>query len=447
MTRSSFIRLLAAASVFGAVASAPAHAQDTTFVRGITLVGNYDPLRDKVGIVVLPVAGAFGDSVRTIIQRDFDYSDRFTVIPVDSADPSAFRAQGGAGSGVNYPLFTRLQAAAVVQITPVGNGLHVALHDVARARVVNVGDFALPATGLSRDWRMAVHRTSDEIERWVTGQRGIAGTRVAYMRGRSIRIIDSDGADEITVPTEENGGSPAWNPSGTMLAYTTYGVSSSNVGSHVVLIDLSTGRSRTLVPPRRNTLFLTPIFSPDGNSVIYSREGENGSDLFAVGIGGADTPRQLTAGRGTVNTNPTMSPDGRRIAFVSGRLGRPELYIMDADGTNVNVLTDYDFSEKNYRSDPDWSPDGRLVAYQERLNDRFQIRTIPVKGGTPKQLTSEGENEQPSWAPDARHLVLTSTRSGVRQLWVLDTESSRFRQLTNSAGSRLSSWSPRLGQP
>jgi TolB protein len=445
MTRSLSARTLAAMLLSAAI---PVRAQvpDTTFVRGITLVGNYDPLRDKVGIVVLPIAGAFGDSVRTIIQRDFTFSDRFSVIPVDSADPNALRAQGS-GTGVNYPLFARLSASAVVQITPVGNGLHVALHDVARARVVNVGDFALPGGGLSRDWRMAVHRTSDEIERWVTGQRGIAATRIAYMRGQSIRIIDSDGAEEITVPTEENGGSPAWNPSGTMLAYTTYGVSTSNVASHVVLIDLSTGRSRTLVPPGRNSLYLTPIFSPDGNSVIYSREGENGSDLFAVGVNGSEPPHQLTAGRGTVNTNPTMSPDGRRIAFVSGRLGRPELYIMDADGTNLNVLTDYDFSEKNYRSDPDWSPDGRLVAYQERINDRFQIRTIPVKGGTPKQLTSDGVNEQPSWAPDGRHLVLTSTRSGARQLWVLDTESSTIRQLTKSAGSRLSSWSPRLAQP
>ncbi len=447
MTRSHHARFLVAACLFAAAVPTGARAQDTTFVRGITLVGNYDPLRDKIGIVVLPVAGAFGDSVRTIIQRDFDFSDRFTVIPVDVADASALRGQGAVGSGVNYPLFSRLAASAVVQITPVGNGLHVALHDVARARVVNVGDFALSGAGLGRDWRMAVHRTSDEIERWVTGQRGIAATRVAYMRGQSIRIIDSDGADEITVPTEENGGSPAWNPSGTMLAYTTYGVSTSNVGSHVVLIDLGTGRSRTLIPPRRNTLYLTPIFSPDGNSVVYSREGESGSDLFGSGVNDGQPPHQLTAGRGTVNTNPTMSPDGRRIAFVSGRLGRPELYIMDSDGTDLNVLTDYDFSEKNYRSDPDWSPDGRLVAYQERINDRFQIRTIPVKGGTPKQLTSDGENEQPSWAPDARHLVITSTRSGARQLWVLDTESSRFRQLTKSAGSRLSSWSPRLAQP
>jgi TolB protein len=84
------------------------------------------------------------------------------------------------------------------------------------------------------------------------------------------------------------------------------------------------------------------------------------------------------------------------------------------------------------------------VAYQERIDGRFQIRTIPITGGTPKLLTSDGENEQPSWAPDARHLVFTSTRTGVRQLWVLDSESGRLRQLTRSGGSRLAAWSPRL---
>lgn len=444
MTRSSRLALVAVA-LFATV-PVGAGAQDTTF-RGITLVGNYDPLHDKVGIAVLPIAGAFGDSVRTIIQRDLDFSDRFTVIPIDSAaDPAALRGQT-AGKGINYPLFSRLAASAVVQITPVGAGLHVVLHDVARAQVVNVVDVPLAAAALGRDWRLGVHRTSDEIERWITGQRGIAATRIAYMRGPSIRIVDSDGADEITVPTEENGASPAWNPSGTMLVYSTFGVSKTNVASHVVMIDLSTGRSRTIVAPGRNRQFVSPIFSPDGKSVIYAREGENGSDLFAVGLDGGDAPRQLTVGRGTVNTNPTMSPDGRRVVFVSGRLGRPELYIMDADGTDAKLLTEYDFSEKNYRSDPDWSPDGRLIAYQERVNnDRFQIRTIRATGGTPKLLTSEGENEQPSWAPDGRHIVFTSTRSKVRQLWVLDTESNRIRQLTKSAGSRLASWSPRLGE-
>jgi TolB protein len=415
-------------------------AQDTTF-RGVTLGGNYDPLHDKVGIVVLPVTGAFGDSVRAIVQRDLDYSDRFSVITIDDSDPSVLRSASGAG--LDYTIFARLKASAVVQITPVATGLHIAMHDVTKGAVINVGEFALPSNGLGRDWRLAVHRASDEVERWVTGQRGISATRIAYMRGQQIRIVDSDGADEITVPTEENGISPAWSPNGANLVYSTFGPS-----SRVMLMDLATGRSRVIAGPTRNTTFSTPVFMPSGNEIVFARSPESGTDLYATPIAGdGSSARRITVGHGVENSAPTVSPDARRIVYVGNALGRPELYIMDSDGTGSDVLTNYDFSEKNYRSDPDWSPDGRLIAYQEMISGHFQIRTIPARGGTPKLLTSEGENEQPSWAPDSRHLVFTSTRTGVRQLWVLDTETFRFRQLTKSSGSRLAAWSSRIAAP
>jgi TolB protein len=433
-----FRRLAPAAAAVCLSGLSTLSAQDTTF-RGITIGANYDPLRDKIGVVVLPVTGAFGDSVRTIVQRDLDFSDRFTVAPIDTTDPGAFRA--ATGSGLNYALFARLGASAVVQISVVGGGLHVALHDVAKRGIANVGEFSLAASGLSRDWRLGVHRVSDEIERWMTGQRGIAATRVAYMRGNAIRVVDSDGASEITVPTEENGASPAWNPAGTMLTYATFGTA-----SRLFLIDMATGRSRPLIGPTRNVIYVTPEFLPDGNTIVFGRGGENGTDLYLIGTNGGE-PRRVTIGRGAVNSSPAPSPDGRRIAYVNNGAGHPELYITDADGTNADILTNYDFSTNAYRSDPDWSPDGRLVAYQERVNGRFQIQTIKVTGGTPKLLTSDGENEQPSWAPDSRHLVFTSTRTGVRQLWVMDTESGRVRQLTKSPGDRLASWSPRLATP
>lgn len=432
--------LLAAALLATSGLAPAARAQDTT-MKGLKLNGVYDPRRDKVGIVVLPVNGAFGDSVRTIIQRDLDYSDRFTIIPVDSADPSALRAQG-ASAGLNYSLFARMGAAAVVQIVPIPLGLHVALHDVNAGRVINVNEFAIAGTGLSRDWRMGVHRVSDEVERWMTGARGISATRVAYVRGTSMRIVDADGADEITVPTDECSVSPAWNPAATMIVYGTCGAN-----SHIVVVDVATGRARTLIGPTRNTVYGTPIFTPDGNSIMYMRAGDNGSDLFSVSANGGDTPRRITNGQGTDNTSPTPSPNGRKFVFMSGRTGHPELYISDADGANVDLLTNYEYSDKVFRADPDWSPDGRVIAYSERTRDHFQIRTVLATGSAPKYLTSEGENEQPSWAPDSRHIVFTSTRTGVRQLWILDVESSRMRQLTKSAGARLAAWSPRLVTP
>ena len=73
--------------------------------------GAYDPLRDKIGIALLPVGGAYGDSIRAIVTRDMDFSDRFLVINIDSAEPAALRGQGNA-AGLNYPLFSRLNATA-----------------------------------------------------------------------------------------------------------------------------------------------------------------------------------------------------------------------------------------------------------------------------------------------------------------------------------------------
>ena len=116
---------------------------------------------------------------------------------------------------------------------------------------------------------------------------------------------------------------------------------------------------------------------------------------------------------------------------------------MDADGTNAEQLTPFAIGDQYYRASPDWSPDGRAVAFQSLIDNRFQVMTIGLRDRSVRQLTSEGANEDPSWAPDGRHLVFTSNRSGTRELWVLDSESGRARQLTHASG-RLAAWSARL---
>jgi len=154
--------------------------------------------------------------------------------------------------------------------------------------------------------------------------------------------------------------------------------------------------------------------------------------------------RRITVGRGTENTSPSFSPDGRQVAFTSGRSGHPEVYISDVDGTNAELLTPYVYGERSYRASPDWSPDNQAVAFQSEIGGTFQVMTIGLRDRAMKQLTSEGTNEDPSWAPDGRHLVFTSTRTGTRQLFVLDTESGRVRQITRGAPARLAAWSRTL---
>jgi TolB protein len=318
------------------------------------------------------------------------------------------------------------------------------LYDVAAKRVAEVDEFALPGVPLSREWRHAVHGMADAVEEWITGVRGIAQTRIAYVRGGEIYVVDSDGAFPVRIPVSGRVLSPAWHPSGEALGFNTFGMR-----SEVLLYEPRSGRTRA-VSSTRGGVNQTPAFSPDGRTLVYAHayESGEGSDLFVVPLDGTSPARRITVARGTINVSPSFSPDGRRLAFTSSRSGHPEVYVMDADGTNAELLTPYVFGEQSYQSNPDWSPDGRLVAYQSQIAGRFQVKTINLRDRTTRQLTSEGQNEDPSWAPDGRHLVFASTRSGVRELWIIDVETGRARQLTRgAAGARLPAWSRRLRTP
>ena len=91
-------------------------------------------------------------------------------------------------------------------------------------------------------------------------------------------------------------------------------------------------------------------------------------------------------------------------------------------------------------SQPALSPNGRQVAFTvqtidvQKNNKPQQIYLVPVDGGTPRQITQDGtQNERPRWSPDSRQIYFVSNRGGTSQIWAMDSDGTHARQITHVA--------------
>jgi len=424
-------RLLFAGLLLAAASPLAAQDPNPPLDRGVRVGITYQP-GTRPRLVMLPGPGL--DSVRAIVQRDLDYSDRFEVLPL---------APGGASaaSTVNYQLYRTLGAEYGVEVRAEAAGILVRLHDIGAGTVRQQQSFTLPAES-APDFRMAVHRVSDEVVRWVTGTAGVAATRLVVLIDRRAYRVDSDGANMTAVtPASETILSPTWSPDGRSIAYTRF----LDGTGPIMVLDLGTGRSQR-VTGTESQLNFTPAFAPDGRTLAFAQtDRDGGTDIYAVNLADQCCVRRLTVGRFADNLSPTYAPDGRRIAFVSTRPGAPQIYVMSSDGTDQELLAPYDYGATGPSNAPEWSPDGASVAFHREIDQAPQVFILDVGSRRVRQLTSSGRNSDPTWAPDGRHLAFVSDRSGRQQIWIIDTETGRIRQLAIAGDVRLPHWSRRLG--
>ena len=437
-------------------------AQDTSAIdRGVRIGIIYRP-GVRPGLVILPRKRGGLDSVRAIVARDLDYSDRFEVITLPGGDSirlatpgstgrttagSTRRATAATGTSVaqgtslNYPLYQALGADFALDVTAAGDTTVATLHDVAAASVRRSVRAHLPPAG-DVDFRQAVHRLADQALQAALGTPGIAATRILFVRDGKVYQIDQDGADmKLVSSTDRQAMSPAWGADGRHFAYMEFQAGK----GWLYLQDMGSGK-RMAVSTTGTALDFTPAFSPDGQTMAFSRATEEGTDLYTINIKNNCCLRRLTVGRFSDNLSPTFSPDGQRIAFVSTRPGLPQIYVMAADGTDQQLFAPFDYGVTGSSNAPEWSPDGQSVAFHRDVAGTLQVFVLDVRTRTVRQLTSVGRNEDPTWAPDSRHLAFVSDRSGYRQLWIIDLDTGRIRPLLQQSGARLPAWSPRLSE-
>jgi hypothetical protein len=176
--------------------------------------------------------------------------------------------------------------------------------------------------------------------------------------------------------------------------------------------------------------------SPDGQRVAFQLLAAT-ADIYVVNVDGTGATN-LTANAEAVNDyNPSWSPAGDKIAFISTRDGAEEVYVMNADGTNQTRVT----TTGGY-SRPTWSPDGSKIVFFQRYEQ--EIYSINADGTSLTRLTNNSvDDRDPAWSPDGSKIAFARNTGTDFEIFTMNPDGTGAASLTAAlAGSREPSWSP-----
>jgi TolB protein len=317
-------------------------------------------------------------------------------------------------------------------LTPASMTLRV--YDLISKRLIASKDYSRSGTD-----RALAHRIANEIIRLLTGEEGVATTRIVFSLvrggGRELCTVDQDGLNLQQLTS--SGGlklSPNWSPDGTRIAYSTY------YDNRLIVFGYDLSRGTASILCDHADMNDAPAWSPDGDRLAASLSDDDGQEIFIMDAAGRNR-RRVTRNHG-INTSPRWSPNGQQLAFVSDRAGSPQIYIINCDGTDQRRLT----FVGDYNTTPAWSPRGDLIAYSRRDGGQNQLFITDLEGETSKQVTFSGDNVEPCFSPDGLHIAFISNRSGGRNIWVMNWDGTDQRQLTTVSGCSAPSWSPPPGR-
>jgi len=341
---------------------------------------------DQINLAIIPLGGGEGAAATKVVQNDLALSGYFKLGGAESSYTVRGTASGGSLQG----------------------------------QVVDHSGGTVLSKSYSGSARPSAHQFANDIVETLTGQKGIAGTRITFIATRSgkkeVYVADCDGST-VRQLTHDNTISvhPSLSPNGERIAYTGY----QSGYADVYLIDLGSGaRNRIVNFPGTNS---GASFSPNGERLALTISKDGNPELYTVGANGGGAHR-LTDTRG-VESGPTWSPDGSEIIYSFDGAGGPQLYRISAGGGEGQRLS----TGFGYCTEPNWSPDGKKVAFNVRSGGEFQIAVLDLAGGGAHILCN---GEDPAWGADSRHLIFTEGGG----LYMLDTVNSRKNKVLDGLG-------------
>lgn len=341
----------------------------------------------------------------------------------------------------NYLAFGFLSTQEPKTIVLWGWLFNVGQPDAASAQLLNRRYYGpLDAAGAKK---VAREFASDILRQF--NVKSLIGTSIYFVsdRGgqREIWAMDYDGSNQRRVSNlHADAKDPALSADSRLLAYR---VLETRPGEktpswQIVMQSIETGRLLRFDNPAAPTNS-TPDFTPDGKRILFSSTLTDWAQIYIANLDGSGR-RRLT-NIDAIDVSPRVNPKtGADVLFISGRSGKQQLWRMDIDGGNLDMLTNGEGEVAN----PCWGPDGRLVAFawtQGFEIGGFNLFVMDIANRKPVQITKDsGVNENPWFAPDGLHIVYSSRRNGKTQIFSMLADGSSVRQLTSSGNNTQPVW-------
>jgi Tol biopolymer transport system component len=195
------------------------------------------------------------------------------------------------------------------------------------------------------------------------------------------------------------------------------------LGSHIEILDVTTG-NREIVYTSPKSL-QAPNWTPDGKTLLYNSDGL----MYALDLGKRE-PKVLNTGEVKNNNNDhVLSFDGKMLGLSSGvrELGGSIIYTVPVTGGTPKQITPRGPSYLH-----GWSPDAKYLVFTGERNKEYDIYRVPAAGGPEERLTTAtGLDDGPEYTPDGKYIYFNSNRTGTMQLWRMKADGTGQEAVTH----------------
>lgn len=344
-----------------------------------------------------------------LLRNDFSfYQKKFYLV-----EAQANNTQARPATQFDYWNSKGVRYLGTLSVQRVGDGIqiHVIFEDIKSKKTIYDRTHLVTLLNV----RKIGHEAADEIYQKLIGKKSIFNSKIIFVSDRNSRgpktikevyMMDFDGknVNQLTA----HGGivmGPALSSDGRFLVYSLISYTSKNRNNDLYLMDLKTKSSHII--SNQKGINSGAVFLTSGKSIALTLSVSGNAEIYEMNLETAQL-RKITQ-HFAADVDPSITPDGSLMTFLSDRSGKAMIYTMDPRGTEVNVKRISFVGQFN--ATPRFSPDGKEIVFSSWLDNSFDLFRIASDGSGLVRLTKDfGSNEEPTYSNDGEFIAFTSQR-------------------------------------